>query len=110
MEDYLQTIQFLSLIDCVAYGTSDDDLQSCGPDSPELTIKVVYDGKDGTPDTFALDASHDPNEWVAETPTAGENEEEITVYTRVGQSELLYQITDTECEALMAVSYGALRH
>ena len=83
VEDYLQAIQSLSLTDCVTYSANDDDLQSCGLDSPELTIEVAYDG---------------------------ESEEEVTAYARVGQSKLLYQITGAEYEALMAASYDALRH
>ena len=91
VEDYLQAIQSLSLTDCVTYSANDDDLQACGLDSPELIIEVAYDGEDGA-------------------SAAGESEEEITAYARVGQSKLLYQITGAEYEALMAASYDALRH
>ena len=54
VEDYLQAIQSLSLTDCVTYSANDDDLQSCGLDSPELTIEVAYDGEDGASGTFTL--------------------------------------------------------
>lgn len=94
VEDYLQAIQSLSLTDCVTYSANDDDLQSCGLDSPELIIEVAYDGEDG----------------ASAARSSGESEEEITAYARVGQSKLLYQITGAEYEALMAASYDALRH
>lgn len=110
VEDYLQAIQSLSLTDCVTYSANDDDLQSCGLDSPELIIEVAYDGEDGASGTFTLNVSRDPDERAAEAPAAGESEEEITAYARVGQSKLLYQITGAEYEALMAASYDALRH
>ena len=104
MEDYLQAIQSLSLTDCVTYSANDDDLQSCGLDSPELTIEVAYDGEDGASGTFTLNVSRDPDERAAEAPAAGESEEEITAYARVGQSKLLYQITGAEYGALMTIS------
>ena len=110
VEDYLQAIQSLSLTDCVTYSANDDDLQSCGLDSPELTIEVAYDGEDGASGTFTLNVSRDPDERAAEAPADGESEEEVTAYARVGQSKLLYQITGAEYEALMAASYDALRH
>ena len=109
-ENYLQAIQSLSLTDCVTYSANDDDLQSCGLDSPELTIEVAYDGEDGASGTFTLNVSRDPDERAAEAPADGESEEEVTAYARVGQSKLLYQITGAEYEALMAASYDALRH
>ena len=71
VEDYLQAIQSLSLTDCVTYSANDDDLQSCGLDSPELTIEVAYDGEDGASGTFTLNVSRDPDERAAEAPPTG---------------------------------------
>ena len=71
VEDYLQAIQSLSLTDCVTYSANDDDLQSCGLDSPELIIEVAYDGEDGASGTFTLNVSRDPDERAAEAPPTG---------------------------------------
>lgn len=60
--------QSLSLTDCVTYSANDDDLQSCGLDSPELIIEVAYDGEDGASGTFTLNVSRDPDERAGGGP------------------------------------------
>ena len=39
-----------------------------------------------------------------------EEDEEITAYARVGESEIVYRLTAAEYESLMACSYDDLRH
>lgn len=77
---------------------------------------MSYDGEDenGKPavERFELSVSRDPEEQaaaedVSDTETDGE---EITAYARVGQSQIVYQISAEDYKSLMAASYDDLRH
>lgn len=48
-----------------------------------MIIEVTYGGEGGTSGTFTLNISRNLGERATETPTDGENKEEITVYARV---------------------------
>ncbi len=118
VEDYLDTLHGLSLTDYVTYNATEEEIQSCGLDDPELTVTVQYtsEGEDGQEEsgTFTISVSRDPDELAAaaETDETSEEdeEEEITAYARVGESPILYQISGAQYEALMAASYDDLRH
>lgn len=115
VEDYLQTIQSLDLTNYVTYNAGEEDLQTYGLDDPELTVRVDYTWEDEEnqdhSETFTLSISRAPEERAAaESDTEDEEAEEITTYARVGDSQIIYQITGTEYEALMDCSYNALRH
>jgi hypothetical protein len=64
--------------------------------------------------TFVINISRSPEEKAADRETDGEDsdseEEEITAYARVGESQIVYQISGDSYENLMAVSYDSLRH
>ena len=79
---------------------------------PERTITVRYtDGtEDAEEETFTLSISRDPEEKAAAESDTEEEDEEITAYARVGESEIVYQLTQSEYESLMACSYDDLRH
>lgn len=85
VEGYLSGIEHLTLDNYVTYQAGTEDLSQYGLDDPELTVTVTY------------------------TPEEDE-EEEITAYARVGDSEIVYQITGESYEALMAAGYDDLRH
>lgn len=126
VQDYLDEISGLDLTDYVSYNATEEEIADCGLDQPELTLAVRYtdEPEEGegestaetadTPATFTLRVSRDPDECTA-TPEAAEetdeeDEEEITAYLRVNDSRILYRITGSEYEALMAASYNDLRH
>lgn len=115
VDSYLSSVSALDLTTYVTYNVTDDELADFGLDSPELTLSVDYtsvneDGDDET-GTFVLSVSRDPDELaaVAEADETDE-EEEITAFARVGESQIVYQITGDEYEALMAASRDDLRH
>lgn len=127
VEDYLNLISYLDLTNYVTYTADDEMLAQLGLDDPELVISVDYteEDEDGNQvaSTFQLSVSRDPEERQAaekaqaeeaQTDDAQTNEdseeEEITAYARVGDSNILYQITGEEYTALMAASYDDLRH
>jgi hypothetical protein len=125
VEDYLDSIRYMSLTDFVTYSVGEDDLPIYGLDDPELTVTVDYtwEDEDGNAqsDTFVLHVSRDPDQRQAaqeeqaqeqadSESESEEEEEEIIAYARVGESGIVYQITPEDYEALMAASYDDLRH
>ncbi|HIY26028.1 MAG TPA: DUF4340 domain-containing protein, partial [Candidatus Acutalibacter pullistercoris] len=120
VEGYLRTLQSLELGDYVTYNATDEELADCGLDEPQLTVTVDYTGEDEdgaeTSGTFVLHISRDPEELAQgeadaeNTEEAEDTEEEITAYARVGDSRIVYQLSGSDYEALMAASYDELRH
>ena len=123
VDSYLDAISFLSLGEYVTYNATDEELADCGLDSPELTVTVRYtyedENGDEAEDTFTLSISRDPEELASldeqdgETGSDGgedEEEEEITAYARVGESQIIYLLSGEDYETLMAASYDDLRH
>ncbi len=122
VNDYLDDISILGLIDYVTYNVSEEELTSYGLTSPELTIIIAYTEESDTGEEidnqFVLYVSRDPEELAAkensqddeETDTNAEDEEDITAYARVGNSQIVYQISAEDYLALTAASYDDLRH
>lgn len=118
VDDYLSGVESLGLTKYVTYNATKEELASYGLDSPELTIMVDYsyenEGEDVS-DTFVLHVSRDPEEKDTASETEEEDEgnateETITAYARVGESQIVYQISGDEYENLMSASYDDLRH
>ncbi len=121
VEDYLDEIMDLSLTNYASYNVSDEELESFGMVSPELTITVDYtveaEDEDET-GTLVVYVSRDPDA-VAEAEAAeaaaeesGEEAEEVTVlcYVRIGDSPIVYEISTSLYETLTKVGYNDLRH
>ncbi len=138
VKNYLANISTMDLQDYVTYNATEEELAEYGLDNPELTVTVDYttENEDGEEEanTFVLHVSRsaqeraeaDSGESAAETETAeetaaaetaaqteasGDSEEEsVTAYVRVGDSQIVYQISSDDYEDLMAASYDSLRH
>ena len=125
VESYLSNISGLSLDEYVTYNAADDELESYGLNDPELTVSVdyTYENEDGeeVSDTFVLNISRSLEERKAAEEAADEDseasektstddEEEITAYARVGDSQIVYQILSGDYKTLMEASYNDLRH
>ena len=119
VEDYLSALAALDLTDYVTYSATDAELEQFGLDEPQLTVTVDYtaEAEDGTQSegSFTLHVSRDPDELAQaeqEAEDAGDEEEEetITAYARVGDSPIVYSITELEYTSLMAAGYDDLRH
>ena len=116
---YLDTVRNLDLKDYVNYNASEDDISSYGLDTPELAIVVDYtvdeeESNTETTKSFVLSISRDPKERQKEKNNReeanDEKEEKVTVYGRVGESRIVYQISAEEYEGLMDMTYDSLRH
>ena len=114
VEDYLDAITGLSLEDYVTYHGNEEDLSQYGLDDPELTVTVQYtpaEEEDASPQTFTLSLSRDPEQRQAEEDQEdGQDEEDLIAYARVGDSQIIYQISADRYQALMACGYDDLRH
>lgn len=125
---YLSTIGSLGLTNYVSYYATEEELETYGLDEPELTVTIQYMASiedvesDGSAEkepekaskTFVLHVSRSAEEKAKadeeslEEETA--SEESIPAYVQVGDSRIIYEITETEYESLMAASYDELRH
>lgn len=99
--NYLYTISTMKLKDYVTYDVTEEQLQQYGLEEPELTIAIsyVYTGKD----------KEDVKE-VCTLHIGQDQEESEAAYVRVGDSDLVYRLSDDVYETLTAVSYDDLRH
>lgn len=118
VEEYLQKISRLNLTDYVTYNVTDEELAAYGLDEPELIVNIEYLSEDENggeiSNTFVMYISRSPEAKAADGETVGEDsnpeEEETIAYVRVGESQIVYQISSSSYENLMAVSYDSLRH
>jgi len=118
INEWLTALMSLELTDYVSYNVTDEELQTFGLDEPALTITLDYsssdaDGTETDSGTLVLHLSQDPEELAAyEEALANEEDElpDVTCYARVGESQIVYQITQSEFNALTAVSYDTLHH
>ena len=133
VEDYCADISLLNLKNYVSYNATEEELNAWGLDTPELTVKVNYtineedaEGKEEeTAETFVLRIGRNQDELAAkeEAETAAAAAEEtgdeleidpdslaVTAYVRVGNSQIVYEISDSEYNTLTAVAYNDLRH
>lgn len=118
VEDYLYTIRSLSLTDYVSYNVTDEELTAFGLNAPELMVKLAYssEGEDGNAEdsgTLLLRISRNVEELVAYEEAVEKDADElpdVTCYVRVGQSQIVYAVTQSVYDQLTAVSYDTLRH
>lgn len=119
---YLDDISNLELKDYVEYNVPENDLSAYGLDAPELSIMVDYtikeeDDEEKT-ESLVLNIVRDPKEKKKEEQEEEDKgeadeeteEKEITAYVRVGDSQIVYQISTEEYKNLMDMAYDSLRH
>ena len=126
VDDYLSALSALQLTDYVNYKVTEEELAEYGLDAPELTVTVTYTvaaddetEEEGATDTLTLQLGRNAAQVQAAEEAAQQAEadgdaddepEEIPAYARVGESPIVYQITASSYETLMAAAYDDLRH
>lgn len=117
VNSYLSHISSLDLTDYVTYNATDSELESYGLDVPELTVMIDYteeeESGEKTANAFVLHIGLNKEEKEAAEQTAEDDDnlgEAITAYVRVGESQIVYQISSTDYDDLIAASYDSLRH
>lgn len=116
---YLNTITSLDLRTYVTYNATEEELESFGLDEPELTITVNYTYTDEESeeeaqiaDTCVIHISRNPEELAAaeEAEAKGENAEAVSMYVRIGDSQIVYNLDSVDYGILSDASYDDLRH
>ncbi len=127
VNDYLNTIRNLNLKEYTTYNASQEELVSCGLDTPVLSISIDYtitdeETEEEKTENFVLHVGRDPAEQIAgaeekeeadqseDTIKSTMEEEQVTAFARVGESKIIYQITSEQYQKLMDMSYDSLRH
>ena len=118
VDTVLSAIQSLSLTNYVSYNVTDEELTTFGLDAPELTVKMEYSTRDDGGNvedsgTLLLRISRNPEEVAAYEEAVEKDEDDlpdVTCYVRVGQSQIVYEISQSVYDQLTAVSYDTLRH
>lgn len=132
VEDYLGGIRSLVLTDYATYNATEIELASFGLNDPALTVTVEYEQQaeaaeegaepETTAGTLALhigrveeaEESAEETEESAEDAQDGEETAQEDVqyayYLRMGDSPIVYNLSDADGEALFAGSYDDLRH
>ena len=116
--EWLTALHGLDLTNYVSYNVTDEELQTFGLDAPAWTITLDYsssdeDGNETNSGTLVLQLSQNPEELAAYEESLANGDKtlpDVTCYARVGTSQMIYRITQSEYDTLTDVSYDALRH
>ena len=113
--DYLDTVADVGLSEYVSYHVTEEELAAFGLDKPDLTITVDYsvenEEEETITETFVLNIGRNQEELAAALETEDEDEVyNVTAYARVGDSQIVYEITSLEYKNLTENSYDDLRH
>ena len=125
VEDYLGGIRDLVLTDYATYNATEIELASFGLNDPALTVTVEYEQQteaaeegaepETTAGTLALhigrvEEAEESAEETGESAEDAQEEAQYAYYLRVGDSPIVYNLSDADGEALFAASYDDLRH
>ena len=113
---FLNTITSLDLLTYASYNVSEEELKTFGLDDPMLSVTVNYtytgDDDETLSDTCVIHISENPEERAASDANVAEGNvaTAVTKYVRIGNSQIVYTMDDTDFAILKAVSYDDLRH
>lgn len=130
VEDYTTNLRLLELNNYESYNVTDEELSTWGLDTPELSVTVDYTSpqKDesgsvtDTPGTVTIHLGRNREELAEREKAEAERTAadgaqtdddglpSVASYVRVGDSKIVYRITDPEYETLAAASVNDLRH
>ena len=113
VDDYISTIKDLDLSNCVTYSVSDEELEEYGFNNPNLVINVSYTSKSNEEDqALTLYVSSNVKELEEYNNASDDDKEDLSVtrYIRIGDSKIIYPLSDTKYDSLMSYSYDDLRH
>ena len=116
VQSYTSGIRSLGLTNYVNYKVTEAELANYGLDSPELTVTIYYDHDvDGetASDSFVIHLSRNREEVAEAEETTKEDDasdEYVTAYARIGDSRIIYELTSTQYNSLIAMAYNDLRH
>ena len=113
---FLNTITSLDLLTYASYNVSEEELKTFGLDNPMLSVTVNYtytgDDDETLSDTCVIHISENPEERAASDANVAEGNTAtaVTKYVRIGDSQIVYTMDDTDFAILKAAAYDDLRH
>jgi len=116
VKTFLNTITFLDLLTYATYNATDEELATYGLDDPMLSVTVNYnytnDDEETVSDTCVIHISENSEERAASDAAVAEGNTAtaVTKYVRIGDSQIVYTMDDTNFAILKAASYDDLRH
>ena len=117
VSNYLSVLCSLSLTEYVSYNVTTAELSEFGLDEPNLTVELAYivkdsDGNEADTGSLTVHISQNP-EAAAYDEAVQKNLTDlpdVTCYVRVGQSQIVYKISQDVYDQLTDVSYSTMRH
>ena len=116
VKTFLNTITSLDLLTYATYNATAEELKTFGMDEPMLSVTVNYtytnDDDETVSDTCVIHISENPEERAASDAAVAEGNTAtaVTKYVRIGDSQIVYTMDDTDFAILKAASYDDLRH
>jgi len=118
VEDYYGAISLLELKNYVSYNATEAELEEYGLKDPELTVSIDYlqtgeNSKEESLGTFTLSIGRNRAELAEQQAAEAKGEEytgTVTAYARVGASQIIYEISESDYKTLRAAGYDDLRH
>ncbi|MCD7823093.1 MAG: DUF4340 domain-containing protein [Oscillospiraceae bacterium] len=122
VETYIGYIRNTGLSEYVTYNATDDELELYGMNNPVLTITATYpvtetddDGEEvTTTETVTLTIGVNQDELTEAQEALEEGEEvdisSLSLYVRVDDSQIIYELASNRYNYLIACSYDDLRH
>ena len=116
VKTFLNTITSLDLLTYATYNATAEELATYGLDDPTLSVTVNYtytnDDDETVSDTCTIHISENPEERAASDAAVAEGNTAtaVTKYVRIGDSQIVYTMDDTDFAILKAASYDDLRH
>ena len=118
---YLSNVHYLSLGSYATYNATEEELKAYGLDEPELSLEVVHtvtdeDSEETHDETFVCHVGRNQEELEEALEKVKDEEDEtadlsgVTAYVRIGDSQIVYEISNSDYTNLMAASYNDLRH
>lgn len=98
IKNYLSSVGYTKHTDYVTYNATDEELSSYGFDEPYMTVNIGYtttdEDKNETENNLKLDIGSVDEKY----------------YLRINDSQIIYNLSSSDYEALTDVSYDSLRH
>ena len=113
---FLNTITSLDLLTYASYNVTEEELATFGLVEPMLSVTVNYtytsDDDETVADTCTIHISENPEERAASDAAVAEGNTAtaVTKYVRIGDSQIVYTMDDTDFAILKAAAYDDLRH
>ncbi len=108
VDSYLSTLRYLSLTDYVSYNVTEEELKTYGLNEPELSVTVDYTDEDDVEGSYTLSISRSAEERTKEDNDTDDSS--YVAYARVGESQIIYEISSSSFEKLIAAAYNDFRH